>query len=86
MKNFKDKIESKYTPKRTKLHHFKKNSHGGMPPNPPSKAHGFATCKFPNLKKKICPPPPKSWLRPCYVHNNYMHISAEKNLFLKIYL
>ena len=25
----------------------------------------FATCKFPNLKKKFLPPPPKSWLRPC---------------------
>ena len=29
-----------------------------MPPNPPSKAHGFATCNFPNLKKKIIAPPP----------------------------
>ena len=32
-----------------------------MPPNPPSKAHGFAmsltTCKFPNLKKIILAPP-----------------------------
>ena len=28
---------SKYTPKRTKLHHSKKNSRGSMPPNPPSK-------------------------------------------------
>ena len=31
------------TPKRTKLHHLKKNW-GNMPPNPPS----FATRKFPN--------------------------------------
>ena len=30
---------------------------GGMPPNPPTKTHGFATCKFPNLKKKIIAPP-----------------------------
>ena len=26
----------------TKLHHLKKNSRGGMPPNPPSKARSFA--------------------------------------------
>ena len=43
---------------------FKKNSRGSMPPNPPSKAHGFATCKFPNLKKNISCPPAKSWVRP----------------------
>ena len=49
----KDKIWSKYTLKRTKLHRFKKISRGSMPPNPPS----FATCKFPNLKKKILGPP-----------------------------
>ena len=54
----KDKIWSKYTLKRTKLHRFKKFSRGGMPPNPPSNAHcRFATCKFPNLKKKILGPP-----------------------------
>ena len=57
MKFFKDKILSKYTPKRTKLHHFKKISRGSMPPNPPSTAHGFATCKFPNLKKMFLAPP-----------------------------
>ena len=33
---------------------------GGIPPNPPSKAHGFATCKFPNLKKILGPPPPNA--------------------------
>ena len=27
-----------------------------MTPNPPSKAHGFATCKFPNLKKILGTP------------------------------
>ena len=53
----KDKIGSKYTLKRTKLHRFKKFSRGSMPPNPPINAHGFATCKFPNLKKKISWPP-----------------------------
>ena len=37
----KDKICSKYTLKRTKLHRFKKFSRGSMPPNPPSNAHGF---------------------------------------------
>ena len=45
-----------------------------MPTNPPSKkrmasssaACRFATCKFPNFKKKYSPPPHKSWLRPCY--------------------
>ena len=51
----------------TKTHQiapFIKIFSGGMPPNPPSKAHGepcaacrFATCKFPNLKKKILGPP-----------------------------
>ena len=65
LKKNKYKIRSKYTLKRTKLHHFKKFSRGSMPPNPPSNAHGFATCKFSNLKKKILgPPPPKSWGRP----------------------
>ena len=38
MKFFKDKISSKYTPKRTKLHLLKKFSRGSMPPNPPKKA------------------------------------------------
>ena len=28
-----------------------------MPPNPPNKAHGEATCKIPNLKKKFLAPP-----------------------------
>ena len=31
---------------------------GACAPRPYSKAHGFAPCKFPNLKKKnSCPPP-----------------------------
>ena len=67
-KKNKDKIWSKYTLKRTKLHCFKKFSRGSMPPNPlakPCAACRFATCKFLNLKKKIlAPPPPKSWGRP----------------------
>ena len=70
---FKDKIWSKYTPKRTKLHHFKKFSRGSMPPNPPSKAHGFAMRSMSlrdmqiskSEKKILAPPPAKSWRRPC---------------------
>ena len=69
-KKNKDKISSKYTVKRTKLHRLKKISRGSMPPNPPSNAHGKATCKFLNLKKKFLPPPPpKSWGRPCRCAN-----------------
>ena len=69
----KDKILSKYTLKRTKLHRFKKISRGSMPPNPPSNAHGFAMrsmslrdMQIPKSEKKfLAPPPPKSWGRPC---------------------
>ena len=36
---------------------FQKNFSGGggvgYAPEPPSKAHGFATCKFPNPKQKF---------------------------------
>ena len=42
-----------------------------MPPNPlamcmasPCAAYRFTTCKFPNLKNFLAPPP-KSWGRPC---------------------
>ena len=38
----KEKIYSKYTLKRTKLHRFKKFSRESMPPKPPSNAHGEA--------------------------------------------
>ena len=45
---------------------------GGMPPNPPSNAHGFAMrsmslrdMQIPKSEKKNSwPPPPKSWGRP----------------------
>ena len=40
---------------------------GGMAPNPLSKAHGFAMSDMQiskSEKKKSCPPPTKSWLRP----------------------
>ena len=61
----KDKIWSKYTLKRTKLHRFKNFSRGSMPPNPPSNAHGFAMrsmslrdMQIPKSeKKKLLPPP-----------------------------
>ena len=46
----KDKIWSKYTLKRTKLHRFKKI---------------YANSQI--WKKKISPPPPKSWGRPCII-------------------
>ena len=61
----KDKIWSKYTLKRTKLHRFKKFSRGSMPPNPPSNAHGFAMrsmslrdMQIPKSEKKNSWPPP----------------------------
>ena len=64
LKFLKDKIWSKYMPKHTKLHHFKKFSLGGMPPNPPSKAHGFAMrimslrdMQISKSEKKILGPP-----------------------------
>ena len=49
-----------------------------MPPNPPSKAHGFAMRSMSlrdmqiskSQKKILGPPPPKSWLRPCKEKNN----------------
>ena len=51
--------------KRTKLHHLKKISRWGMPPNSPSKAHGFAMHSmslrdmqiFKSEKKIVAPPP-----------------------------
>ena len=43
---------------------FKKKILGGsMPPDPPSKAHGFAM-QISKYEKKNLAPPPKSWLRP----------------------
>ena len=50
---------AKYSPKRIKLHHFKKFSRGSMPPNPHSKrvasppaAWRFAPCKYPHFYQK----------------------------------
>ena len=61
------KILAKYSPKRTKLHHFLKFSRGNMPPNPPSKrvasaraAWPFAPCKYPHFYKKNLNPPPRN--------------------------
>ena len=59
----------------TKTHQiapFLKISWGGMPPNPPNKAHGFAMRSMSlrdmqvskSQKKFLAPPPPKSWGRP----------------------
>ena len=56
----KDKILSKYTLKRTKLHRFKKISRGSMPPNPPSNAHG--DMQIPKSEKNSWPPPPSQIL------------------------
>ena len=79
---FKDKILSKYTPKRTKLHHLKKkfSGGGGMPPNPPNKAHGFAMRSMSLRDMQISkseklnswPPPAKSWGRPCISRVNHL--------------
>ena len=59
----------------TKTHQiapFLKIFSGGMPPNPPSRAHGCAmrSISFRDMqisksqKKILAPPPPKSWGRP----------------------
>ena len=71
-KKNKDKVSSKYTLKRTKLHRFKKISRGSMPLNPPSNAQSFAMrsmslrdTQIPKTEKNSCPPPLKSWGRPC---------------------
>ena len=45
---------AKYSPKRTKFHHFKKFSPGSMPPDPPNKRVAAPT--FP--KNILNPPPP----------------------------
>ena len=45
MNFFKVKIRSKYTPKRTKLHHFKKNSRWRACPRTPLANRMASTCK-----------------------------------------
>ena len=65
LKKIKKKNWSKYTLKRTKLHRYKKIFSGGACPQTPlamrmaspCAACRFATCKFPNLKKKFLGPP-----------------------------
>ena len=52
---FFNKILAKYSPKRTKLRHFKKNSRGSMPPNPRSKRVASST-----FTKKFKPPSPRN--------------------------
>ena len=61
------KILAKFSPKRTKLHHFLKFSWGNVPPNPPSKrvtspraAWRFAPSKYPLFSKKYFEPPPRN--------------------------
>ena len=55
-------ILAKYSPKRTKLHHFLKNSRGSMSPNPPSKrvATPRAMQIPPLFQKYFEPPPPRN--------------------------
>ena len=55
------KIFAKFSPKRAKLHHFKKISRGSMPPNPLANAWQnlvFAPFKYPHFYKNILTPPP----------------------------
>ena len=54
--NFFDKIAAKYTPKRTKLHHFLKFSPGSMPPNPPNKRVPRPTWRFALSEIRLNPP------------------------------
>ena len=72
-KIFKDKIGSKYTPKRTKLHHFKKISRGGgaCPQIPLEKRMASQISKS---EKKFLAPLPKSWLRPWKVDIFYSEL------------
>ena len=76
MKKNKYKIWSKYTLKRTKLHCFKKISRGGVPPNPPSNAHGFAMrsmslrdmqIRKSEKKKFLAPPLPNPGDAPVFI-------------------
>ena len=50
------KILAKYSPKRTKVHHFKKNSRGSMAPNLLANAW-LRHANAPTFTKKIDPPP-----------------------------
>ena len=93
MKFFEAKIRSKYTPKRTKLHHLKKISRGGMPPNPPSKVHGFAMRSMSlrdmqiskSGKKFLGPPPAKSWGRACAYAGEFRGICSCSERVLKMW-
>ena len=71
----KDKIWSKYTLKRTKLHRFKKISRGSMPPNPPSNAHGFAMRSM-SLRDMQIPKSEKinSWPPPSQILGTPLHV------------
>ena len=60
-------FKSKYTSKRTKLHHLKNISWGSKPPNPPNKRMSLqrAACRFAvgysSKLKKMLGPPDKSF-------------------------
>ena len=79
--NFSYKIFAKYSPKRTKLHHLKKNSLGSMPPNLPSKrvtlpraAWRFAPCKYHHLYENILNPPPRNKILDTpLLYTHYIH-------------
>ena len=53
-----------------------------MPPTPPNIPNAFVMrdmqiSKF--EKKNSWPPPPKSWLRPCYLHNMFRIVTIKKS-------
>ena len=78
MKKIKDKIGSKYTPKRSKLHHLKKFLGGACTTCTTCAACRLATCKFPNLKKKFLAPLSQILATPLY------SIATLSNVTLKI--
>ena len=76
--NFFDKIAAKYTPKRTKLHHFLKFSRGSIPRTPPLNAwlcHAQRHAYYPHFRKLDWTLPPK-W-NPKYAHAE-MHLKCSR--------
>ena len=53
---------AKYSPKGTKLHHFKKISRGSMHPNPPSKRVANRAIQIPPLFQKYFESPRNEFL------------------------
>ena len=66
LKTKSDQNTHQNAPNCTILNKFMGGGGGAWPRTPLAKrmASPWATCKFPNPKKKILPPPTKSWLRP----------------------